>query len=180
MRSLRRAGMALVVLVTWVTCSARAQVLTFMPDNALVVIKIKNLQDVSGKVAVLSQQWGLANIRPELNDPLGTLLTVANLGPGLNKAGEAAAAVMQPSPGSPIPNMLFLVPVTDFKAFAAALPNSKPDGDLTMFSPGGGQPGYVADRGKYAPRTWSSMRTSRSSASRRSRRSSRTRRRSFK
>ena len=150
MRSVRRVGMTLVVLAMWVTCSARAQVLTMMPDNALVVIKIKNLQDVSGKVAVLSQQWGLANIRPELNDPLGTLLTVANLGPGLNKAGEAAAAVMQPSPGSPIPNMLFLVPVTDFKAFAAALPNSKPDGELTMFSPGGGQPGYVADWGKYA------------------------------
>ena len=46
----------------------------------------------------MSQAWGLANIRPELNDPLGTLLTAANLGPGLNKNGEAAVAIMMPAP----------------------------------------------------------------------------------
>lgn len=154
MRSVSRFKAALVALAMLVAAgsSARAQVLTMVPSDAMVVLKIKNIKDVSDKVAALSQAWGLANIRPELNDPLGTLLTAANLGQGLNKSGEAAVAVMQPGGGGGgEPNMVVLVPVTDYKAFAGALPNAKPDGDLTSFSMGGNpQPGYVADWGQYA------------------------------
>src|SRR3954471_14905441 len=152
MRSVCRFKAALVALAMLVAAgsTARAQVLTMVPSDAMVVIKIKNMKDVSDKVAALSQAWGLANIRPELDDPLGTLLTAANLGPGLNKSGEAAVAVMRPAgPGEP--NMVFLVPVTDYKAFAAALPNAKAEGELMTFSMGGNpQPGYVANWGQYA------------------------------
>ena len=71
MRHARRFALAVVALAMLFTSSlARAQVLQQVPTDALVVIKIKNLQDVSTKIAALSQQWGLANIRPELNDPL--------------------------------------------------------------------------------------------------------------
>src|SRR6476469_5306660 len=101
MRNVRKLGVAAVVaLAMFIATAASAQVLTMVPGDAMVVIKIKNMQDVSAKVAALSQQWGLANIRPELNDPLGTLLTVGGLGPGINKNGEAAVAIMKPAPGA--------------------------------------------------------------------------------
>jgi hypothetical protein len=129
--------------------ATRAQVLPLVPSEAMVVIKIKNMQDVSTKIATLSQQWGLANIRPELNDPLGTILTVGGLGPGLNKNGEAAIAIMKSSTGAQEPDVVALVPVSDFKAFAGALPNAKPDGELTMFNPGG-KDVYAANWGQYA------------------------------
>jgi len=131
--------------------SARAQIMEMVPTNSMVVIKIKNIQDVNSKIAALSQQWGLANMRPELNDLLGTLLTATNMGPGLNKAGDAGMAIMMPAAGANEPDMVMLVSVTDFKAFAGALPNAKPEGDLTTFSMGGNpKPGYAADWGKYA------------------------------
>jgi hypothetical protein len=129
--------------------AARAQVLQNVPTDALVVIKIKNLQDVSTKLADLSKQWGLTNIRPELNDPLGTLLTVGGLGPGLNKNGEAAIAIMKPANGANEPDVVVLVPVSDFKAFSGALPNAQPQGAVTEFNPGG-KPVYTASVGQFA------------------------------
>jgi hypothetical protein len=65
MRHARRFALAVVALAMLFTSSlARAQVLQNVPTDALVVIKIKNLQDVSTKLADLSKQWGLTNIRP--------------------------------------------------------------------------------------------------------------------
>src|SRR5205823_4004495 len=99
MRNVRKLGIAAAVtLAMFIATAARAQVLTMVPTDAMVVIKIKNMQDVSAKVAALSQQWGLANIRPELNDPLGTALTAVGLGAGMNKNGEAAVAMLKPAP----------------------------------------------------------------------------------
>jgi hypothetical protein len=150
MRHVRRFTLAVVALAMFFAASAtRAQVLPLVPSEALVVIKIKNIQDVSSKIATLSQQWGLANIRPELNDPLGTLLTVGGLGPGLNRNGEAAIAIMKPAAGAGEPDVVVLVPVSDFKAFAGALPNAAPEGELTMFNPGG-KAVYAANWGQYA------------------------------
>src|SRR4051812_28138825 len=94
MRIIRRLTAALVVMAMCIASSARAQVLELVPSNSMVVIKIKNIQDVNDKIAALSQQWGLDKIRPEMGDLLGTLLTATNLGPGLNKTGEAAMAIM--------------------------------------------------------------------------------------
>jgi hypothetical protein len=152
MRNVRKLGVATAVaLAMFITTAARAQVLTMVPADAMVVIKIKNMQDVSAKVAALSQQWGLANIRPELNDPLGTLLTAVGLGAGMNKNGEAAVAILKPAPGAGEPGIVALVAVTDYKAFAASLPNAKPEGDVTTFGlQGNPQPMYAKDWGKFA------------------------------
>lgn len=152
MNQFRRLSVAMIALALMFVTAApvRAQILQNAPSNAWVVIKIKNLKDVSDKVAVLSQQWGLANMRPELNDPLGTILTMANLGPGLDKAGDAGVAISDS--GDPNePDVLVLVSVSDFKTFAASLPNAKAEGEFTTFSMGGNpKPGYVASWGKYA------------------------------
>ena len=156
----RFAVAAAIALVMMCSPFARAQVLQSVPSEAVLVVKVKNIQDVSAKVAALSQQWGLANIRPELNDPLGTLLTAANLGPGLDKAGEAALAMLDFGQHGGEPNMVILIPVTDFKAFAGSLPNAKPDGDMMSFSMGGNpQPGYASGWGKYAALSPTAKRT---------------------
>src|SRR4051812_18227877 len=150
MRHVRRFTLAVVALAMFLASgAARAQVLPLVPSDALVVIKIKNMQDVSSKIATLSQQWGLANIRPELNDPLGTILTVGGLGPGLNRNGEAAIAILKSSTGAQEPDVVVLVPVSDFKAFAGALPNAKTEGEVTTFNPGGKEV-FAANWGQYA------------------------------
>jgi hypothetical protein len=151
MKTLRQFSVALVALALLLAGTlARAQVLQNVPSDAMVVLKIKNLKDVSDKVALLSQQWGLANMRPELNDPLGTILTMANLGQGIDKSGEAGVAIMDPG-NDREPKVLVLIPVTDFKGFAASLPNAKEEGEFTSFSMGGNpQPGYAANWGKFA------------------------------
>jgi hypothetical protein len=148
---IRRVTAALVIMAMCIASSAQAQVLDIVPSNAVVVIKIKNIQDVNDKIGVLSKQWGLDKLRPEMGDLLGTLMAATNLGPGLNKTGDAAVAMLMPVPGMGEPDAVILVPVSDFKAFSGALPNAKPEGDLTMFSMGGNpKPGYAADWGKYA------------------------------
>src|SRR5258705_7614748 len=142
---------AAVALAVFIGTAARAQVLTLVPSDAMVVIKVKNLQDVNAKIAALSQAWVLTNFRPELNDLLGTLLTAANVGPGLNKTGEAAVAIMKPAPGTGEPSMVALVPVTDYKTFAASLPNAKVEGEMTTFGLAGNpETMYAADWGKFA------------------------------
>jgi hypothetical protein len=148
----RRFAVVVVALALCLASSVRAQVLNQVPAEALAVVKVKNLQDVSGKIAALAQKWGLANLVQELNDPLGSLMAVANLGPGLDKNGEAALAIMMPAAGfgAPDPDVLVLVPITDFKAFAGSLPNAKAEGDLTTFSAGGRGAKFAADWGKFA------------------------------
>jgi hypothetical protein len=152
-RGVRRFTGAVVALtmLCLVATSARAQVLSQLPSDAFVVLKIKNLQDVSSKVAQLSQQWGLANMRPELNDPLGSILGLTGLGQGLNKNGEAGVAVMPPGPNQNEPHVVIVVPVTDYKAFTASLPNAGAEGEFQTFRPGEGGPMiYASNWGQYA------------------------------
>lgn len=146
MKTFRRLALASLALVMLVSTSAKAQVMQQVPSDALIVIKLKNLKDVSDKIAALSQRWALDQFRPELNDPLGTLLTMANLGAGLNKAGDAAVVVFDAGPQAREPDLLVIVPITDFKAFSASLPNAAADGTFML----GNKKGFVGDWGKYA------------------------------
>lgn len=146
MKTVRRLALATLALVMLLSTSARAQVMQQVPSEALIVIKVKNLKDVSDKIAALSQRWALNQFRPELNDPLGTLLTMANLGPGLNKTGDAAVAIFDPGEQAREPDVLVLLSITDFKAFAASLPNAAADGTFQL----GNKKAYVGDWGKYA------------------------------
>lgn len=159
MNSVRRLGfapaalapkvLAAVALVAAWCSAARAQLPDVLPADAMVVVRVKNLQDVSDKIGMLSQRFGLANARPEFKDPLGNLLTLTGLGPGLDKNGQVVIAVMAPKgPGEP--DMVGLVPVADFAAFSASLPNAKPDGAVTSFQGAQGQAMFAANWGKFA------------------------------
>jgi len=145
----RRVTLGAVALMMMISVSARAQVLPLMPSDAMVVFKIKNLQDLSTKAAVLIKDWGLDQMRPELADPLGSLLAITGMGAGLDKAGEVGVAIFPNPAGNGPPDVLGLVPVSDYKAFIAALPKATTAGDLTTFQPGG-KPIFVTNWGKYA------------------------------
>ena len=120
-----------------------------MPSEAVVVIKFKNLQDVSSKIATLSQQWGLANIppraqRPARHDP-DRRRPRAGAEPqrgGRDRDDDARRRADEP-------DIVALVPVSDFKAFAAALPNAKTEGEVTTFNPGG-KDVFAVNWGQYA------------------------------
>jgi hypothetical protein len=149
-RRITGAMVALMVCLAAAPAFVRAQVLQQAPADAFVVVKIKNLQEVSGKVAALSQAWGLANMRPELNDPLGSVLGLTGLGQGLNKNGEAGVFIMPPT-GHREPDVVILVPVSDYKGFTASLPGAGAEGDLQTFKPGEGGPTiYASNWGKFA------------------------------
>ena len=60
--------------VAWVIMAASfasAQVMKQVPSNALAVLKVSNLQGTSKKVADLAASLGVAQMSPEMADPLG-------------------------------------------------------------------------------------------------------------
>ena len=68
--ALASSAAALGIVFTFGSGRASAQVLEQVPADAAVVIKVKSLSDVSGKIAALAQQWGLAGMNPAMADPL--------------------------------------------------------------------------------------------------------------
>lgn len=145
-----KVGVTLIAMAVFAPVT-RAQVMQQLPADALVVFKVNNPENVSKKVAALTQRLGLAQIEPGLADPLGMLKKQMNIKEGLDGAGEAALALYE-NPGQGDPRVLVLVPVTDFKAFMANLPDVKQEGELSVFQPpdNGGKPVYAQSWGKYA------------------------------
>ncbi|HYE21355.1 MAG TPA: hypothetical protein VEA69_23110, partial [Tepidisphaeraceae bacterium] len=153
-RVARGAAVVACAVAALVGTGANAQVLPLLPSESLVVIKVNNLQAVSDKAAGLIKDWGLDQMRPELTDPLGSVLTMTGMGAGLDKAGEVGVAIMPPNQAAAggrqgPPDFLALVPVTDYKAFIGALPKATTEGELTTIK-AGGRPVFVTNWGKYA------------------------------
>ena len=75
MKSLRRWSRFAVVAaaVALVADQARAQVMSQVPENAMVVVRVAGLQKTSQKIASLSQKIGIAQMVPQLQDPLAAL-----------------------------------------------------------------------------------------------------------
>ncbi|MEZ0265203.1 MAG: hypothetical protein ACAI43_10785 [Phycisphaerae bacterium] len=150
-RVARGAAVVACAVAAFVSTGASAQVLPLLPSESLVVIKVNNLQAVSDKAAGLIKDWGLDQMRPELTDPLGSVLTMTGMGAGLDKAGEVGVAILPPKQGGQQgpPDFVALVPVTDYKAFIGALPKATTEGELTTIK-AGGRPVFVTNWGKYA------------------------------
>ena len=126
-------GLAAVMLLSGAVAVARAQVMQQVPADALVVIKVKNLKATSGKVGKLLTDFGIAAAAPGLDDPLTFLQRQLNIKQGLNTDGELAFVYRDPDviKARPDQSMLFLIPVTDYKAFLTNFPGAKTDGDVT-------------------------------------------------
>jgi hypothetical protein len=150
-----------IVASAWVLCLAvalfvlaplaRAQVLQQVPADALVVIKINKLKPVSDKLAALAQKLGLAQMSPQMADPLGSLQKEAGVQNGLDTSGDAAFVLLNGNIEGPKPPALILVPVTDYKAFLANFGEAKTEGDISTVHPKNDpEDTYVANWGKYA------------------------------
>jgi hypothetical protein len=148
---LRRLVLGVVVFAVLLSAAAaRAQVLKQVPADALVVIKLNNAEAVSKKLGELAARLGLPNFDPAFGDPISALKQKFNIKEGFDAKGEAAIAIYHNDIGRE-PQVVALIPVTDFKAFMGNLANVKQDGDLTTFTlPDDLEPIYAANWGGYA------------------------------
>lgn len=149
---LRRLVLGVVVFAVLLSAAAaRAQVLKQIPAGALCVIKLNNPEAVSKKLGELATRLGLPNFDPGFGDPISTLKQKFNIKEGFDAKGEVAIAIYEPAEGAHDPQVVALIPVTDFKAFIGNLANVKQDGELTTFTlPDDLEPIYAASWGGYA------------------------------
>src|SRR4051812_13359208 len=119
MKTQIRCAMAATVLFISFGMRTRADVLEQVPDNAVVVIKVNNLQAVSNKLSKFAEDIGLAQAAPQFANPLAALQEKAGVKEGLNKEGDFAFVILDPTanPEHTDEAMLMLLPVSDFKAF---------------------------------------------------------------
>jgi hypothetical protein len=99
-----------------------------------VVIQIKNLKQTSDRLGALATKFGLDRQSPVFADPLGGLKGMLNANQGLNEAGDAAIAVMAGADKAgdepQKPEVIVLLPVSDYKAFIANYGEPVAEGDV--------------------------------------------------
>lgn len=148
-----RPALASLLAVLFLACAVRAQVLNQVPDDALLVIKTKDMSATSTKVGKWLKDLGLAQMKPGLDNPLGLLQKELGLTNGLNTNGEMAIVFRDPAKTNEKgdKSMMLLLPVSDYAGFVANFKDAKVDGEVTEVSmPKGKDPGYLAHWGDYA------------------------------
>lgn len=133
--------------------TAQGQVLQYVPGDALVVVRVRNLQQVSQKVAKWAEAVGIAAMSREMADPLGSLKNELKITQGLNEQGDMAFAFVDPKlvGGDEDKALLVLLPVSDYQAFLKNFPGAKTQGEVSTFQPEGAPQEYFAAKwGNYA------------------------------
>jgi len=146
------AGLMLALLLSGQAFAQQAAIFDQVPGDALVVLRIKNLEAVNKKVAKIAKELGLDQMAPEMADPLGALEEQAKIGKGVNRAGDLAFVFVDPQKvgGNPDKAILILVPVSDYKAFAGQMKDAKADGEVTEAKTPQGETLFIAHRGDFA------------------------------
>jgi len=172
MKVRNRFMMSVALLALALASGAQAQVLDQVPSNAIAVVKIKNLNGLNAKMIKLANAWGLDEMAPDFKDPLGSFLEKAHMSQGINKDGDMAiaffpaadagpAAAPAEAPGengggpglenSPPPQVLGLVPVSDYSAFVGNFKDPHEDGEITAATNHqDGKPVFIAHWGDFA------------------------------
>jgi hypothetical protein len=173
MKVRNRLMMSVALLVLALAAGAQAQVLDQVPSNAIAVLKVKSLSGLNAKVIKLANAWGIDEMVPEFKDPLGSILEKGHMSQGVNKDGDMAIAffpVAEAAPASapaeaaaengggarglentPPPQVLGLIPVSDYKAFVGNFTDPHEDGEITTAtSPDDKKPVYLAHWGDFA------------------------------
>lgn len=117
------------------TGAARADVLSQVPADAAVVIKLNHVSDTNQKVAALLQQLGVTDLVPTMKDPLQALEDSSGFGAGIDPKGDVALFFSADDIAS-MPNNnktgVILVPVSDYKAFVGSQTVVRTDNDITI------------------------------------------------
>ncbi|CAA9391090.1 MAG: hypothetical protein AVDCRST_MAG64-1196 [uncultured Phycisphaerae bacterium] len=155
MRFVRPPALGAMLLAVFLTAPiAGAQALDQVPGDALVVVRVKNLDQVSKKVATFAKGLGLDQQMPELGDPLTALADKAKMTKGLNRGGDMVIAMMDPEQfgGKPDQAVLMLIPTTDYKSFLTNFKAATDEGDgISKATPQDGpEDVFVANWGTYA------------------------------
>lgn len=153
LRVARFVVVGLVALFVAAVSPVLAQVLDQVPSDSLVVLKINHLQDTSTKLAGLMQALGVTDFVPTLADPLAAAMSETGATGGIDKAGDAAVALLDFNWDRPprTPPILIVLPVSDYKAFLAGTTVVNTTGEVsTVKFKNDNQPMYVVNRGAFA------------------------------
>jgi hypothetical protein len=145
-------AVVLVAALAWVQ-SVGAQAIKLVPANALVVVKVADLEVTSKKVADFCGTLGLVQMNPKLADPLGMVLEQMGVSAGVNKGGDLAAAMVDPDAagGNPDQSVIVLFPVSDYQAFLGNFPGNTTQDNVTQVQfKNDVNPSFVAHWGDYA------------------------------
>jgi hypothetical protein len=129
------------------------QVLQYVPGEALAVLKVGNLQQLSKKISKWANDVGLAAAVPPLADPLGAIKNELKIKQGLNENGDCAIVFVDPKAvgGNEEQAVLVLIPVSDFQGFLKNYPGAQTQGEVATFKPEGAPQEYFAAHwGNYA------------------------------
>ena len=143
------------MLVAWCAlfccAAASAQVLEQLPDKTLVVVKIKNLSAVSGKIAGLAQRMDVAGMWVGLPDLLNYACQQNGIKEGLDKSGDVMVVGVydDTAPGPGGMKAMVLVPITDYQKFLGNFPSAAREQEMDTIEIKGTKT-FVADWGKYA------------------------------
>jgi hypothetical protein len=146
-------GLALAALVF--TSRAQADIYEQVPAEAMVVVKVANLQATSEKVKMVGEKLGLGLFVPQLADPLGSLQQQTGVTEGLDTSGDFGLVYVDPK-AVELPDdrsMMMLIPVSDFDAFLKNLVDTRTEDGIVIgkFAQNAdGEEVYVAHWGTYA------------------------------
>jgi hypothetical protein len=146
-----RAKLCVLALAALLASPTRADVLSVVPSDSLVIVKVKDLNGVSKKLAGLSEAWGISAMNPQMADPIGSIKEQLNIKGGVNETGDAALVVLNFTGEPEQPPVLSLLPVSDYAAFIANFEGATTENGITTFSNAAdGETVYVAQWGDYA------------------------------
>src|SRR4051812_3016989 len=150
----QRALVGMMAVVLAATGVARAQqVLEQVPDDAMMVIKIRDIGGTSVKIGKIMTDLGIAAMKPGLENPLTFMQKQSGITQGVRSDGDLAIVYRDPEKTTEDPDksMLVLVPVSDFNAFVANFGGAKAEGDITEVKlPEGHGNGFVSHWGNFA------------------------------
>ncbi|MDB5292479.1 MAG: hypothetical protein JWL69_3720 [Phycisphaerales bacterium] len=152
-----RRVVAAAAITAFVFCAkARADVFEQVPADSAGVVKIKSLESLNTKVAKMAKTFGLDEISPDFKDPLASALEKGHMSKGIDKSGDAALAIFAPDKkgeGADEPQVVALIPVSDYKAFVGNFEPADGGGDGVTAVKDPNNPSattYIAEHGKYA------------------------------
>ncbi len=115
-RALSRAALALALALLAGPASCAADVLQAIPDTALAIVLVNRLEETSDKLERLAGQ---------VHAPQQSLLTLlrvqTGIHEGLDEKGTAALALLPAQDAGGAPQVVVLLPLTDYKQFLAQL-----------------------------------------------------------
>src|SRR5437867_1081195 len=152
MKAFRAVAAVLIAAMFLVSGVRAADVLDQVPGNAMVVVKIRDLKTTSQKVAEFATALGIVEFSPDLADPLGSIQKKHKMEQGLNTAGDAALAFLDPGADAGMAEKMVvaLLPVSDYKAFIGNFADAKTDGDVTTATTPQGETIHIANWGSFA------------------------------